>query len=389
MNSEFMIDFGKDSKPPESDGRNQEDDTLDNFTSSILSQYASGLNPPICKVSSSTQDAPFQPEKLPFDFSNSSNDDSNSVNSDDLSTFNNCINKIEILYTMSTKLEKQWNDWFHLIKERSNYNRYDLSLKKPSIWKQNHNLNDLHLESISRWIEISSNILCSLAYTLNIDSNLFDLNGSKLLQESIDEAYSKFNTDISKVWEQPNVTSQQLKNDFKNDYLKMIKFNTRLQSNYERILEKLRNERDEAISKAEQKTVLEKEICSLKNRISKLEQELVNKDKEIEDLNKSLESSNRIHLQVIKKNEELVSTNQKLMMDKSNFIDKDTAKQIIKQYYDEESRGGERKEDIVQLLERMLDINMKSKKSEASQHENRRSLLNEFMEFVNENVESR
>lgn len=120
-------------------------------------------------------------------------------------------------------------DWFHLIKERSNYNRYDLSLKKPSIWKQNHNLNDLHLESISRWIEISSNILCSLAYTLNIDSNLFDLSGSKLLQESIDEAYSKFNTDISKVWEQPNVTSQQLKNDFKNDYLKMIKFNTRLQ----------------------------------------------------------------------------------------------------------------------------------------------------------------
>ncbi|XP_954653.1 uncharacterized protein TA19840 [Theileria annulata] len=389
MNSEFMIDFESDSKPQENNGRNQEDDTLDNFTNSILSQYASGLNPPICKVSPSTQDLPFQPEKLPFDFSNSSNEDSNSVNSDDLSSFNNCINKIEILYTMSTKLEKQWNDWFHLIKERSNYNRYDLSLKKPTIWKQNYNLNDLHLDSISHWIEISSNILCCLAYTLNIDSNIFDLSGSKLLQESIDEAYSKFNTDISKVWEQPNFSNQQSKNDFKNEYLKMIKFNTRLQSDYERILEKLRNERDEALSKAEQKTLLEKEICSLKNQISKLEKELDNKNREIEDLNKSLESSNRIHLQVIKKNEELVSTNQKLMMDKSNFIDKDTAKQIIKQYYDEESRGGERKEDIVQLLERMLDINMKSKRIESSQTENRRSLLNEFMEFVNENVESR
>ncbi|UKK00030.2 hypothetical protein MACK_000096 [Theileria orientalis] len=388
MNPEFMLDFDRDDNTQENKDQGDQDDSLDSFTNSILSQYASGMNPPICKVSNAKSVS--QTVKLPFGDSISANEQNRDVNSNDAFTFNNYLNKIEILYTMATKLENTWNELFNLVKERTNYNRYDLSLKKPSIWKNSNSINDLHLEAISRWIETSSNIMCCLANTLNIDNlNHVEFSGSKLLQDSIDESYSKFNTDITKSWGQTKNSNQIQENDLKNEYLKVMKFNTMIQSDYEKIIEKLRNERDAAISKAELKAVLEKEIYSLNERISLLERQLVDKNSQIEELNRSVESANRVQLQIMKKNEELIASNQKLLMDKNNFIDKDAAKQLIKQYYEEERRGGERKGDIVQLLERMLDINKKSKTSEELKSEHRRSLLSEFMNFVNENVESR
>nr|PVC50297.1 hypothetical protein MACL_00002340 [Theileria orientalis] len=388
MNPEFILDFDKNDNTPENKEQSDHDDSLDTFTNSILSQYASGMNPPICKVSNSKSVS--QTVKFPFGDAKSAEEQNRDLSANDVFTFNNYLNKIEILYTMATKLENTWNELFNLVREKTNYNRYDLSLKKPSIWKHSNSINDLHLEAISRWIETSSNIMCCLANTLNIDNqNHQEFTGSKLLQDSIDESYSKFNTDISKAWGQDKNLTQIQENDLKNEYLKVMKFNTMIQSDYEKIIEKLRNERDAAISKAELKAVLEKEIYSLNERISLLERQLADKNNQIEELHRSVESSNRVQLQIMKKNEELIASNQKLLMDKSNFIDKDTAKNLIKQYYEEEKRGGERKEDIVQLLERMLDINKKAKASEELKSEHRRSLLSEFMNFVNENVESR
>lgn len=363
------------------------DDCLGDFTKSILSQYASGLNPPISVKTSLVRSTDHNSNKRTETGPSQSDHGSGRISSSDSNSekTNTVLNKIEILYTMSSKLQSLWEGIYPVVATNTNYTKYNSKLKKPPVWKQNKNISDVQLESISSWIETSSNILCILAKTLNVNSKtITESSGSEILQNTIDEAYSDFSSDISKTWDESNTSRESESKDLKNEYLRVMKFNTKLQFDYERIIDKLKRERDSAMQQVQETRKLEDEIKGLKGEIDNLHSKLSNKEHEIEELNNTLQTANRIQFQMMQKNEELVAQNQKLIMDKENFIDKDMAKELIKQYHDHERNGGQKK-DIVDLLKRMLSIDDKSESLEDTKDDNKRSLLNEFIDFLNDN----
>lgn len=365
----------------------ESDDYLDEFTESILSQYASGLNPPISVKTNNL--------KSPDSYSGQSAETRQShpdhglgrerdseVHSENMNTV---LNKVEILYTMSSKLQSLWEGIYPIVVTHADYSKYNVKLQKPLVWEKSNSITDIQLESISSWIEISSNILCILAKVLNVNNKaITEYSGSEILQKAIDDTYSGFSSDISKAWDESNTSRENESKDLKNEYLRIIKFNTKLQFDYERIIDKLKRERDSALLQAKETYKLEDEIRSFKGKLDNLSSELSKKEREIEELRDTLQAANRIQFQMMQKNEQLITQNQKLIMDKENFIDKDMAKELIKQYHDHEHDGGQKK-DIVDLLKRMLDVDEKSDVSEDVKDDKKRSLLSEFIEFLNDN----
>lgn len=125
----------------------------------------------------------------------------------------------------------------------------------------------------------------------------------------------------------------------------------------------------------------------MQERIKTLERELEEKSTQIRELTGSLQNANTVNTQLVQKNEQLIASNQRLLMTKSEFIDKDTVSKTIQQYYDQDRTGGQHREDIIKLLESMLGIEPPPQVEQKAAQTDALSLANQFIEFLDDEAQ--
>ncbi|ORM42061.1 uncharacterized protein BXIN_0933 [Babesia sp. Xinjiang] len=355
-------------------------DTLGDFTTKLISQYEIGLQEGGGTFGETTSMFSSISSKSNFGFA--SRDASmnkahlSSIGNDTVDTGSSIAvsSRLYILYKLCDSLEVLWKEIESRVREITGYTMFVPPMERPPSWQKCQSVHNDHTEKILSWLERSLHTMGVLCRVLKIgDTRIFD--GPNVLLDSLKdtEPLSSFAS-----------VGEGLHEERPGEYLRLITYISKIQADHDRRVEKLKSTQNSALVQASKANELEEKVKSLQDRIASLEDQLVDKRKEIKHLTESLLTANTVKTQLVQKNEELIASNQRLLMRKSEFIDKDTVGKMIQQYYEQDRLGGQRRDDIIKLLESMLGIEPPSQSQKAATQKDVRSLASEFIDFLEE-----
>lgn len=358
---------------------------LDDFTNQLISRYTESPQQPsgivgkgiasaasvynkICKQVSLGNQSASQTNDAGIDLSNDADPSSSIVVS----------SRLYILYKLCCNLESLWKDIEDRVSDATGFSMEIQALPRSQLWQDCKSVHNDHAEKILCWIERSFHNMGVLAHVLGIeDAKIFSSSG--LLADCLNAALTGAQRGM--------LIKSGANEEIPGEYMRLIMFITKLQTDYDRRLQKLQTAHDSALVKANKTIELEKKVETLNERVKALEEELRAKEKEVLHLTESLNSANSVKTQLVQKNEELIASNQRLLMTKSEFIDKDAVRKMIQQYYNQDRSGSSRRDDIIKLLESMLGIEPPAQDAEHSTETNARTLANQFIDFLEEKTE--
>ncbi|KAK1938737.1 hypothetical protein X943_003950 [Babesia divergens] len=352
-------------------------DVLGDFTTQLISQYEGGLRPSMDSFSKSSSRASSVSNRFYRPGSSNDIDSSQFMEppADNVDTGSSVAtsSRLYILFKMCCALETLWADIESRVSEATGCSMYIEPLPRPPAWQECKSVHNDHTETILSWLERSFHTMGLIAHILGIgDARV--LTSSAILRECLNTAVSSGHGTFGSEQEAVEETA--------GEYMRLIKFIAKLQVDYDRRLHKLQVTQDSALLKATKTTDLEKN-----ERIKTLERELEEKSTQIRELTGSLQNANTVNTQLVQKNEQLIASNQRLLMTKSEFIDKDTVSKTIQQYYDQDRTGGQHREDILKLLESMLGIEPPPQVEQKPAQTDALSLANQFIEFLDDEAQ--
>ncbi|GFE52624.1 golgin subfamily A member 4 isoform X6, putative [Babesia ovis] len=284
--------------------------------------------------------------------------------------------RLHLLYKFCERLESLWKEIEDRVRDCTGYTMFVPPMERPSSWQKCQSVHNEHTEKILTWLERSLHTMGVLSRVLKIEETRV-LDGPSVLLDSIKETEPLSSNSIGS-------SIDGCPEERPGEYMRLISYISKIQADYDRRIEKLQATQNSALVKASKSSELEEQVKALQDRIASLEDQLVEKRKEIKYLTDSLLTANTVKTQLVQKNEELIASNQRLLMRKSEFIDKDTVVKMIEQYYAQDRTGGQRREDIIKLLESMLGIEPPAPSSKPGTTKDVRTLANEFIDFLEE-----
>ncbi|KAK1441699.1 hypothetical protein BgAZ_500310 [Babesia gibsoni] len=281
--------------------------------------------------------------------------------------------RLYILYKMCCTLESLWKDMEGRAAEATGYSMAIQAMPRSSPWQECKSVHSEYTDKILSWLERSYHTMGLLADVLGMgDAKV--LSSSGLLKESMNSSIAGLLHEETK--------GRGLSEETPGEYMRLVKLIMKIQTDYERRLQKLQSTQDSALLKATKTADLEKEVEALRERIQGLEEELQARNNDVRDLTDSLHNANAVKTQLVQKNEQLIASNQRLLMTKSESIDKDTVNKMIQQYYEHDRLGSQRRDDIIKLLESMLGIVPPTRAQDQLAQTDARTLANQFIDFL-------
>ncbi|GIX62328.1 proteasome-activating nucleotidase, putative [Babesia caballi] len=302
--------------------------------------------------------------------------------------------RLYILYKLCCNLETLWGEIEDRVRESTGSSMFVPPMRRPQAWQRCQSVHNDHTEKLLGWLERSLHTMGLLSRVVGIEHARV-LEGTSLL-ESVSESES---VTASAGRPPESEVAYEPKEENSGEYMRLIRYIAKIQDDHNRRVEKLQATQDAALLKATKATELEKQVScvgkvvqkrqveQLKEQNAQLEAQLAEQRKEIKYLTDSLLNANTVKTQLIQKNEQLIASNQRLLMTKSEFIDKDTVSKMIQQYYEQDRTGGQRREDIIKLLESMLGIEPPAQLQEKPARPDVRTLANQFIDFLEERAQ--
>ncbi|EDO05174.1 hypothetical protein BBOV_I000800 [Babesia bovis T2Bo] len=356
---------------------------LGDFTNKLISYYGSDMNesgrqsvsnPPVSFTTTHKSPVPYSGNDTGLVAKESSvHNAGNTGSSIAISS------RLHLLYKMCEMLEFLWKEIESRVRDATGYTMFVQPMERPSSWLDCHSVHKDHTERILSWLERSLHTMGILARVLNIDEPRL-LAGSNVLLEAIKHTEPLL---FYGTTPQPSITDGPVEEN-PGEYMRLITYISKIQADHDRRLEKLSSIHNASIIQASKADALEQQVKALQETLGSLEEQLEEKRREIKRLTESLLTANTVKTQLVQKNEELIASNQRLLMKKSEFIDKDTVGKMIEQYYAHDRAGSHRKDDIIKLLESMLGIEPPSELANPVVLKGARSLANEFIDFLEE-----